>query len=119
MQIKSKQNQYTKAGGNPVFVYVLTGTKEELAEYKTLQATNYRENDAKEPLFFTSRPANIGDTVAKTNTNRFTIQRDLEAEVASIETAKNAALGKLQATAEFLGLTKAQMQQMLLGQLSI
>lgn len=119
LTIKSKSNQYTKAGGSVVFVYVLTGSKEELADYKTVQATNYRENEQKEPLYFTNQPCTVGTQLTKTTKGTFVVQRDLEAQVTNFENAKNIAAAKLAAMQEFLGLSKQQMQEMLLGQLSV
>ena len=120
LTVKSKVREYIR-NGSPVFVYALAGSKEELAEYKKTQGDYYREEEkTKEPLFFSPRPIATGTQLAPNREGtRFVVQQDLEAQVAATETAKNAQLGKLQAMQEFLGLTKAQMQQMLLGQLSI
>lgn len=49
-------NYYRKPGGIMVFLYVVLGTAAELAAYKEAQGSNYRENEAHEPLFFSTRP---------------------------------------------------------------
>jgi hypothetical protein len=45
--------------GSPltVFVYAVTGTDEQLAQFKANQGPNYRESDDGEPLWFTTRVA--------------------------------------------------------------
>lgn len=48
-------SHYRKTGNRVIFVFFVTGTKEELAEYKKAQGENYRENDDKIPLWFSSR----------------------------------------------------------------
>lgn len=50
---------YKSAKGNDVFRYIVSGTPEELAAYKTAKDSFYREDEAlKQPLFFSSR--NVG-----------------------------------------------------------
>lgn len=38
-----------------VFVFKISGDKKELAEYKKIKGTNYKENEDKQPIFFTTR----------------------------------------------------------------
>lgn len=48
--------QYRSAAGNPVFVYSLTGSDSELAQYKTIQGENHRVDDETgKALYFTTR----------------------------------------------------------------
>jgi len=55
--LKAKlSNYYRKAGGLMVFVYLVLGTVEELAKYAAAQGANLRNNEAGEPLFFSTRP---------------------------------------------------------------
>lgn len=49
------QSYYRKEGGKIIFVFTVTGTKEELAAYKAAQKDNYRENDDKVPMWFTTQ----------------------------------------------------------------
>lgn len=50
MKIKNKSD-YPKNGGT-MFVSRVTGTKEELAKYKEVQGTNYREDEDGTPLHY-------------------------------------------------------------------
>lgn len=50
-----------------VFVYAVTGTDAELAQFKAGQGTNYRESDAGEPLWFTTRVAGQKPTLLFTS----------------------------------------------------
>lgn len=38
-----------------VFVFKISGDKKELAEYKKIKGVNYKENEDKQPIFFTTR----------------------------------------------------------------
>lgn len=50
-------NYYRKQGGRMVYVYHVTGTKEELAAYKEAQGDHYREDETSgKPLFFSPQP---------------------------------------------------------------
>ena len=50
-----------------VFVYALTGTPEQIADYKAIKGDKFREDkDTKEPLFFGNRLAPSGSAVVKT-----------------------------------------------------
>lgn len=56
-----KDGSYRKTGtGTLVFRYKVVGTPAELAAYKKAQGDFYRENEQKEPLFFSIN--NVGDT---------------------------------------------------------
>lgn len=59
MKIKL-QRSYTSKNGNKVFVYSVTGSKEQLAAFKAAQGENFREAEDKTPLWFTTRC--VGDT---------------------------------------------------------
>jgi hypothetical protein len=122
--IKIKTNEYIKAG-NPIFVYTLMSNlqdakkaTEELEQYKTTQGTNYRENDTKEPLYFSQRPLPVGAELKLTSKGRFTVLQDNLEELAvnastQIESFKNQFLGKLAA----VGVTPAQYKAALLANL--
>lgn len=51
---------YKSKAGNTVFVYAVSGTPAQIAEYKTAQGDNYRETEEGTPLWFTTRC--IGNT---------------------------------------------------------
>jgi hypothetical protein len=54
--LKAKLSSYYRKNALVmVFVYILTATVEELAKYKAVQGTSYRENEAGQPLFFSTR----------------------------------------------------------------
>lgn len=122
--IKIKTNEYIKAG-NPIFVYTLMSNlqdakkaTEELEQYKSTQGTNYRENDTKEPLYFSQRPIPVGAELKLTSKGRFTVLQDNLEETAlnataAIEGAKNAFLGKLAA----LNIKPAEMRAAMLSNL--
>ena len=121
--IKAKINQYVK-NGNIQFVYTIESTApkaedkaKELAEYKSSRGEYYRENEAKEPLYFSQRICNVGDQLTKTTKGAFQVLSDLESTAAQIETQTNAALAKFNALAQFTGLTKAQLAERLLQNL--
>jgi len=46
---------YRSKNGNPTFVYSVEGTKEQLEAFKKSQGDYYREDDDKNPLWFTTR----------------------------------------------------------------
>jgi hypothetical protein len=67
MQIKS-QRSYTSKQGNKVFVYAVSGTKEQLEKFKTASGEFYREAEDGTPLWFTTRSVgNNGELVITTN----------------------------------------------------
>lgn len=115
--IKAKNNQYVK-NGNPVFVYTLTGTKEELKAFKDSQGDNYRENEGKEPLYFTQRVCQPGQELSKTQSGRYQVLQDLEAKVLAIDTAAEKTIGKLKGMVEYFGISKAQLQQQMIAALA-
>jgi len=50
------QREYVSKAGNPTFVYVVTGSEKELAEFKSIQGDFYREDDKTgQALWFTTR----------------------------------------------------------------
>jgi len=50
-----------------VFVYGITGTPEQIADYKAVKGDKFREDkDTKEPLFFGNRLAPSGSTIVRT-----------------------------------------------------
>lgn len=58
--------QYRKQSGKIVFVYTVSGTVEQLAEYKAIKGANFREDEAtKLPLFFSQRFAGIKSDIVK------------------------------------------------------
>lgn len=58
MKIKALRS-YTSKNGNKVFVYSVSGTKEQLEKFKAAQGENYREAEDGTPLWFTTR--SVGD----------------------------------------------------------
>lgn len=46
---------YRSKNGNPTFVYSVAGSKEDLASFKKAQGSYYREDEDKNPLWFTTR----------------------------------------------------------------
>lgn len=67
---------YRKGGtGNLVFVHVIDGTPEEIADYEKSQGENLRhDEESKKPLMFTNRafPKKV-NTVIKTRSGRYII----------------------------------------------
>ena len=53
----TSQRSYTSKNGNKVFVYAVSGTKEELAKFKDAMGDNYRQAEDGTPLWFTTRSA--------------------------------------------------------------
>jgi maltose-binding protein MalE len=49
-----------------VFVFTVKGDKKEIAEYKKIKGANYKENDSKVPIFFTTRFAGQTAELRKT-----------------------------------------------------
>lgn len=69
MKIKL-QRSYTSKNGNKVFVYSVTGTKEQIAAFKAAQGENYREAEDGTPLWFTVRcVGETGSLIITTNGN--------------------------------------------------
>jgi len=60
-----------------VFVYAVTGTDAELAQYKETQGANYRESDDGEPLWFTTRAS--GDRPVLLFTSKGQVVPDMSA----------------------------------------
>ena len=46
---------YRSSNGNPTFVYTVAGSTEELAKFKEIQGSYYREDENANPLWFTTR----------------------------------------------------------------
>lgn len=46
---------YRSKNGTPTFVYTVAGSKEQLEAFKKAQGDYYREDDDKNPLWFTTR----------------------------------------------------------------
>ena len=112
--IVKKSNQYMKPSG-PVFVYIIKGSAEELKDYKAVQGDNYRESDAKEPLFFSRTVLTSGQELLKTRAGRFVITTDLEAESQKAAELEQAELAKLKAMQKFTGLTPAQIVKLVMA----
>lgn len=67
MKIKLLRS-YRSKNGHAVFVYAVSGSAEQLAAYKKAQGENYREDENKTPLFFTTRcVGNTGELIITTN----------------------------------------------------
>lgn len=68
LQIKVQVNQYRqRLTGNPIFVYALAGTAEEIQEYRDVQGVNYRESEdaTPQPLFFSTVRLKPATKIAK------------------------------------------------------
>ena len=113
--IGKKHNQYRK-GSSMVFVYTVSGDKKELEDYKKKQGANYREDNGT-PLFFSAnRVGNAGDEIHwNASKSQFQLHADLEAEVATLQTATAKALGNIMAIQQFTGMSKAQMAERLMA----
>jgi hypothetical protein len=62
------QRSYTSKQGNKVFVYAVSGTKEQLEKFKTASGEFYREAEDGTPLWFTTRSVgNRGELIITTN----------------------------------------------------
>ena len=67
MKIKAVRS-YTSPKGNKVFVYSVSGSPEQLAKFKAAQGEFYREDEAGNPLWFTTRSVgNSGELIITTN----------------------------------------------------
>lgn len=67
MKIKAIRS-YTSKAGNKVFVYAVSGSKEQLAKFKEAQGDNYREAEDGTPLWFTTRSVGAnGELIITTN----------------------------------------------------
>ncbi len=65
------QRSYRKPGtGQLVFVYTVTGSDAQLAQYKEIQGENYRATEDGEPLYFSTRSIPDGTALAVTQNNR-------------------------------------------------
>jgi hypothetical protein len=64
---------------NLVFRYVVSGTTEELADFKAVKGENYREGKNKEPLFFTTRGIGQTGILRKTTDGKDYVIDDTEA----------------------------------------
>ena len=61
---------YRSRNGNPTFVYAVSGTAEQLEQFKQAQGEYYREDDNGTPLWFTTRcVGNHGKLIITTNGN--------------------------------------------------
>jgi hypothetical protein len=73
MRIKFNRS-YKKLNKNnqpvTVFVYVVTGTEEQLQHYKETQGDNFRESDSGDPLWFTTRFAGNQTSLIITSTGK-------------------------------------------------
>jgi len=56
---------------NDVFVYAVSGSESEIAEYKKDQGENLREDDKGQPLFFATRFAGKSAGIVKTSAGRY------------------------------------------------
>jgi Tfp pilus assembly major pilin PilA len=67
MKIKAIRS-YTSKNGNKVFVYAVSGTKEQLEKFKAAQGENYRQAEDGTPLWFTTRSVGAqGELIITTN----------------------------------------------------
>lgn len=114
LTISRKINQYLK-NGNPVFVYEIDGTKEELAAYKTSQGDYYRESEAKKAMYFSQRPLEAGAELSATRSGRYQVLQDLEMTAAQKESETIIQEAKLEAIRRITGMSKAQMTERLLA----
>ena len=112
--IVRKSNQYMKPTG-PVFVYIIKGSADELKDYKAAQGDNYRESDAKEPLFFSRTVLTTGQELLKTRAGRFVVATDLEAESKKAAELEEAELAKLKAMQKFSGLSPQEIIKLVMA----
>lgn len=110
LRIKSLINQYRKKGtGVATFTYALTGTPEEIADYRDLQGENYREEEG-QPLFFSlNRVANNLPVVKRRDGSGYFIQTELQ------ESRVEDKMYTIKALQAALGLTNMQIAQLALG----
>lgn len=110
LKIKAKNNQYRKSGtGRPVFNYTITGTAEELENYKKAQGVNYKENENNEPLFFSTSPLAIGaDLVANQAGTAYGVRTNLEDVAVEREMLVEKEMAKNDAIRRILGLSDAE-----------
>lgn len=85
--VKNRTNPYTSRNGNPTFVYHVTGTPEELAEYKKSKGDFYKEDKdaANAPLFFTTSACGNTAKLVKTSKGEFVADMTKEKIFASLE----------------------------------
>lgn len=105
MKIKL-QRSYTSKNGNKVFVYSVSGSKEQLEKFKAAQGENYREAEDGTPLWFTVRC--VGDSGSLIITTNGNIVPDMSAydQAASLAAQYGGNLGQelaRQAAASLLG----------------
>jgi len=121
LQIKSKQGEYPK-NGVVMFVYAVQSTAdtpekqaEELAAYKTGQGQYYRENAQGEPLYWSQEICQPGAQLVKRTNGRFGVNQDLEQRVEQERYFQVKRTGELAADAQFMGITRSTMRQMLMS----
>jgi len=122
LQIKTKQSEYPK-DGRIVFVYVVGSNaatpeeqKAELDLYTAAQGNFLRKNAAGEPLFFSGDICPIGaPLVVRQSTGRYGVNQDLEAQVEQQKFFQTKRTGELVADAQFMGISRGAMKQMLLA----
>lgn len=67
MNVKLERS-YRSRNGNVTFVYKVSGSATDLAKYKEIQGEHYREDESKNPLWFTTRCiGNSGKLIITTN----------------------------------------------------
>lgn len=88
------RNYRKKGTGTPVFVYKVTGTDDELAEYELNQDSNLRKDEEDgSPLFFTTRYTGDNINIVKTQSDRYVADTQELEKAASMVSAYGGNLG--------------------------
>jgi hypothetical protein len=94
MKIKLSRS-YTSKNGNKVFVYTVSGTETQIAEYKSAMGENYREDDeTKEPLWFTTRCVGNSGNLIITKNNKVVADMSAFDQAASLAAQYGGNLGQ-------------------------
>lgn len=112
--IVEKVGQYLR-NNEPRFVYKIKGSVEELKEYKQIQGANYREDESKNPLFFSKTPIANGTSLTKSNDGtRFFVEKDLEKQASKLEDLQLAFTAKIKSIVD-LGYSKEEAVRMVMA----
>lgn len=116
--IKNKLEPYRKpVTGTVVFRYTITGSKEEMAEYKKIAGEFYREDEnTKEVLFFSNIPIALGTALTKNREGtKYFVKTDLEVEAVKAAELEAAELAKLNALQKFSGMSAAEIVKLVMA----
>lgn len=82
-----------------MFVYMVTGTETELADYKAAQGEHYRESDDSEPLYFSNKFVGKSTKLIITAKNKVVPDTSMYDQAASLANQYGGNLGNAIATA--------------------